>query len=373
MKTFDVIVLGVGGMGSAACYHLAKRGLKTLGIEQFQIAHDQGSSHGETRIIRRAYFEHPNYVPLLNRSYELWKDLENESGEKLFIQNGLVIYGNPETSSIYKGTLESAQKYNVDIQCLSRNEALGRYPYFNPPPGSAAILEPGAGFLCPEKSIQAHVALAKKFGAEIHEREKVIRYHAHSDSVTVVTHRETYHAKKLVIAGGGWNAHLLQDLKLSLSLKGMILYWFEAEKDYSLESGVPCFAFHMNQNFFYGFPMLDGKTIKMGAHFTHRDITEPEQKNMTAVPVDQLVEIQNFVREALPKASLRLSKFASCLYTMTPDENFILDLHPKHPPISIAAGFSGHGFKFSSVVGEIMADLAIDGITQQPIKFLRIR
>lgn len=360
-------------MGSAACYHLAKRGKKVLGLEQFTASNHMGSSHGETRTIRRAYFEHSNYIPLLNRAYVLWEALEKKSQQKLLIKNGLVIYGDPASSVVFKGTAESAQKYNIPVEILNHQDATQRFPLFHSDKKMSAIYEPDAGFLHVEKCVEAHAALAKNLGAMIHENEAVTDYTTSDKDVTVVTKKDTYTADRLVITGGPWNIELLKDLGIPLKLKRLVQYWFNAPLEFDLNHKTPCFAFHENNDFYYGFPMLDGKTIKLASHFARAAIQEPSEKNIREVPSDELTEMQKFIKRSLPKATTKLDRFSPCIYTMTPDEHFVIDKHPKNNRVSFAAGFSGHGFKFSSVVGEILADLAIDGMTKHPIDFLRLR
>jgi sarcosine oxidase len=370
---FDVIVIGVGGMGASACYHLAQRGCKVLGLEQFALGHSHGSSHGQTRMIRRAYFEHSDYIPLLNRSYELWNRLENESGEKLWVQNGLIIYGNPNSSAVYKGTIESAAKYNIAVEKLGNSQAIQRFPLFSPEKNMDGVFEPDAGFLYVEKCVLAHARLAQTKGAIILENENVLDYSANDTGVVVKTEKSTYTADRLVITGGPWNTKLLNDLGTLLKLKRMIQYWFKAPPEYDVNNNVPCFAFHTEDDFYYGFPMLDGKTIKIAAHFAGRSIQNPAQKNIDQIPNDELQPIQEFVRKYLKKISGNVAQFSTCIYTMTPDEHFLIDRHPKNSRIVFAAGFSGHGFKFSSVIGEILSDLTLNGTTAQPIDFLRLR
>lgn len=372
-KKFDVIVIGVGGMGSSACYHLAKRGQKVLGLEQFSMAHDKGSSHGETRMIRRAYFEHPNYVPLLNRAYALWETLEKESKESLLVKNGLIIYANPKTSTIYRGTTESARKHTIPIEKLDTKEANKRFSMYRCEKTMSGILEPGAGFLRVEKCVNAHTTLAKKHGAVIHENETVTDYRSTNKGVIVGTNKGSYTADRLIITGGPWNTKLLGELGTSLKLFRTIQYWFKASADFDVKTGIPCFAFHTDDDFYYGFPMLDGKTIKVAAHFSKHAISDPAEKNIHEVPTDELKHVQKFLKEHLPKVSTSLDRFSPCIYTMTPDEHFIIDRHPQNDRITFAGGFSGHGFKFSSVIGEILADLSMTGITKHPIEFLKLR
>ena len=367
---YDVIVLGMGAMGSSACYHLAKRGLKALGIEQFGLGHDLGSSHGESRIIRKAYYEHPDYVPLLQRAYVLWRELEQESGLSIFVQNGLVTYAKPETSEVFRGTLASAEKYHLPIERMTPKQALEKFPLYQPPPESQALFEAEAGFLRVENALDAHVKLAQKYGASVVENEKVLDIKMTDTSVTVTTANNTYGAKILVICAGGWMKNLLNSsFTVPLTLHRLILFWFKAER---VHEKAPCFVFHLDDAFYYGFPMLDGRTIKIASHFSRDEIKFPHEKKLDVVPADKILSMQKFIKKALPHVSSELDRFSTCIYSMTPDEHFVIDRHPGFSNVVFAAGFSGHGFKFSSVVGEILADLATQGKTARPIDFLKL-
>ncbi len=374
---FDVIVLGVGGMGSATCFHLAKRGVKVLGLEQFSIGHQYGSSHGETRAIRRAYFEHPNYIPLLNRAYELWDELAELSGKHIFVRNGLVIYGNPLTSSVYQGVQKSAAAFSIPVQEFSSEGASQRFPMYRPGPEMNAIFEPDAGFLYVDQIVALHAQLARQKGAVIRENVTLESYELSgafpSGSVTVRTNQGVFSADRLVVTAGPWSLQVLKELNFPLQLKRLFQCWFRADSIHGLDLGVPCFAFHTSSEFYYGFPMLDGQTIKVAAHFATDPIFEPGQKSDSTISEQRLVSLRQFISQYLPKVSSTLVKSSPCIYTMTPDENFIIDTHPTHSHMCFAAGFSGHGFKFSSVVGEVLSDLAMHGKTQRPIDFLRTR
>jgi sarcosine oxidase len=358
-------------MGSAACYQLAKRGQKVLGIEQYQVAHDRGSSHGETRLIRQAYFENPSYVPLLFRAYELWLELGELSQQELLVRNGLVIYGRPGVSQVYEGTLRSAGLYNIPFEKWDHAEGRRRQPIYQLPEGYSAVFEPGAGFLHAERSVKAHVQRAIELGAEIHEGEKVLSYRALDGGVVVKTDRGEYSAARLVIAGGSWSSDLMRELGLPLTLRRMLLGWFRASEAHALDAGAPCFIFDLDDDFYYGFPRLDGRTMKMASHRGYEVLDSPEQKDDVPPSEARIDALRGCIRRCMPGVTEQLDRAAHCIYTMTPDEDFVIDLHPEHPQISYAAGFSGHGFKFSSVIGEILADLATEGKTGHPIGFLR--
>ena len=370
MEKFDSIVIGLGAMGSAAAYHLARRGQRVLGLEQFHPGHDRGSSHGETRIIRQAYFEHPNYVPLLRRAYALWEELERETGESLYVKNGMLILGNPATSEVYRGTRQSAEQYGIPLDRLTAEQSLARFPTYVPRPGMEALFEPNAGYLRVENAVKAHCRRAEALGAQLRIGEAVKGFAQAGSGVSVETERGTYTADRLVVAGGGWNPALLGNLALPLRLRRMIQCWIPATRAHE---GAPCYAFSEGSEFIYGFPMLDGATIKLATHHTVDPISRPEEKDVAAVPNSVADILFRFVARSLPFARPEIVRFAPCIYTMTPDEHFLLDQHPRVPSAVFAAGFSGHGFKFASVIGEIMAELAMSGKTAQPIDFLRRR
>ncbi len=373
MNSYDVIVIGVGGMGSSACYHLSKRGYRVLGLEQFNLGHHFGSSHGETRMIRRAYFEHSNYIPLLNRAYELWKDLETESKQSIFIPCGLVIYADPKTSAVYQGTLKSAQKYKIELKKWDRPTAIKKFPIYLPAENQRALFEPEAGLLHVERAVLTHTSVAKQFGAQILENVKVLDYEILNSCVKVRTNQGVFEAAKLVVTSGPWSGALLKELGLPLKLHRLYQHWFKASPKHRLENAVPCFAFHSDEDFYYGFPMLDGKTIKIASHFSRETLLNPSEKDALVIPEEKIDAVRNFIKKSLPLVTTDLDRISSCIYTMTPDEHFIIDTHPEINSLVFAAGFSGHGFKFSSVTGEILADLTLEGKTKYPIDFLSLK
>ncbi|MCB0416122.1 MAG: N-methyl-L-tryptophan oxidase [Bdellovibrionales bacterium] len=374
MNSYDVIVLGVGGMGSATCYALAKRGVRVLGLEQFRIGHDRGSSHGQTRMIRRAYFEHPDYVPLLNRAYELWDELEQTSGRRLFQRVGLVIYGASE-SAILSGVRKSAEQHQIPIEILNPQQAAAFHPGFCPAGDHGAIFEPAAGFLHVEESVVQMCALAVRLGAQILEGEAIESWKAVGSGVEVTTAKKTFYAQKLIITAGAWAKDLLAELSLPLVVHRNLLHWFAAPDIYDCAKGTPCFAFDTPQGFIYGFPKIDPSGIKIANHVPGRRISDPGEFNSSVVKEEgedpsQLEPLRRCLATALPLVGPTASRQMACMYTMSPDENFILGIHPTHPQVAFVAGLSGHGFKFAPVVGEALADLASQGHTELPIEFL---
>jgi sarcosine oxidase len=370
-QTYDVIVLGAGGFGSAACYHLARRGVRVLGLEQFACAHDRGSSHGDTRIIRLAYFEHPDYVPLLRRAYELWAELEAVSQRPLFRRARLLIAGPPQGEAI-TGAMAAARLHDLTVQRLTAHDAGREFPGMRVPESYAAVLEPDAGFLFVEDCVRAHWQQAAAAGAVIHSGVTVREWSAEGTGVRVQTDVGDFHAGTLVITAGAWTGALLRDLQLPLTVVRKFVGWFRTEdRAYHVDDGYPTFYFEQPDGAFYGFPSLDGQSIKVAEHTGGDPITDPLAVDRTCRTSD-LDRLAPFLQQALPRARPELLRHSVCLYTLTPDRHFLVDRHPQWPQVWFAAGFSGHGFKFTSVLGEALADLACTGQTAAPIGFLRL-
>lgn len=376
-KEFDVIVLGVGSMGSASCYYLAKQGYKVLGLEQFDVPHDQGSHAGQSRIIRKAYFEHPDYVPLLQRAYENWKEIETVTGSQIYFPTGLLYAGKPDDTLI-KGVRESAQKYNVQVESLSHPEAISRFPQFQIPPDYDILFEPDAGFVTPERAILLYVDQAIRNGAEIHTKEKTISWEKEGKIITVKTNKDFYACKKLIITAGAWAGTLIPGLARQFKVTRQVIAWTNPMEWKPFEIGeFPCWMIDddTKHGMYYGFPVLPvgkfGAPIGLKvAHHHPGMVSNPDAVNRIPDKEDE-DNIIYAIRKFLPKGYSSTHVLKTCLYTNTPDENFIIDFLPGNDDqVVIAAGFSGHGFKFISVVGEIMADLAMKGKTELPIQFL---
>jgi len=368
-RRYDVVVLGVGGFGSAVCYHLARRGVSVLGLEQFHIAHERGSSHGDTRIIRQAYFEHPDYVPLLRRAYELWDELEESAATELFRRTPLLISG-PLGGETISGALRAATLHGLAIEQLSASEARTRFPGIRVPDEHAVVVEPNAGFLWVERCVRAHAKHAVRLGADIRPNLPVRGVSIERDRVRVDTGAETIEATKLVVTAGAWTRRVLADLDWPLTVVRKFVGWFSTSAGaYRSEEGYPVFYFELPTGAFYGFPCLDGQTIKVAEHLSGEPVTDPECVDRAVRP-DDLALLVPFLHSVLPLATTQLVRHSVCLYTHTPDRHFLIDRHPLWPHVTIAAGFSGHGFKFTSVLGEALADLCLDGTTRFPIGFL---
>jgi sarcosine oxidase len=374
MQTFDVIVVGTGGMGTAAACQLARRGGRVLGLDQFPLAHDRGSSHGQTRLIRQAYYEHPDYVPLLLRAYELWRDLEQAAGRRLLVESGLVMAG-PDTGEVVPGALASARIHGLAIETLSPAEAAARWPAFRTPDDWRVVYEPQGGYLFVEDCVPAHAEVATAHGAELRSGISVHDWRISGRDVIVDTDAGSFSAAKLVLCPGPWADGLLKLPHVPLTVLRKSLFWYEppAAHVQSFDAGsLPCFAFDTPAGFFYGFPRLDGRGVKLAEHTGGRPVADPLAVDRSVDAAEQ-VRIETWITDHLPTLGRDRRDHAACLYTMSPDAHFVLGTHPDHPQVAIAAGFSGHGFKFASVVGEILADLAITGATQQPIGFLSPR
>ncbi|MBL7861670.1 MAG: N-methyl-L-tryptophan oxidase [Cyclobacteriaceae bacterium] len=374
---YDVIVLGVGSMGSSACYHLANSGYKVLGLEQFDIPHDLGSHAGQSRIIRKAYGEGSDYVPLLERAYTNWQTLESETGSQVYYKTGLTYFGAPDDPFL-KTVKGSSRKYKIPINDLTVEECDRKYPQFKLPPNFQRLEETEAGFITPERSILLYVQQAVLKGAVIRTKEKVHEWkHESSGSVTVVTNKGTYKAGKLIITAGPWAGKVMPSLISKLTITRQAVAWVKPRNWDKFTLGkFPCWILEDKDHDFYGFPILPVGTfagplgLKLALHYPGADTTDPDQVNRNTKESDEKILI-DFLNKFMPDGYENTLVMKTCLYTNSPDHDFIIDyLSGFNKDIVFATGFSGHGFKFVSVVGEILADLAMEGSTQLPVDFL---
>lgn len=378
--SFDAIVIGVGTMGSAACYYLAKRGYKVLGIEQFDITHEFGSHAGQSRIIRKAYFEHPDYVPLLQRAYENWKALEDETGEQVYYQTGVAYFGKPE-QEILKGVKLSASLHNINVEKIDPLSSKKRFAPFHIPESFETLFETEAGFITPEKAIKLYAGQAVKNGAAIHTHEKVIEWRKRGDIIFVNTDKNAYSCSKLIITAGAWADNLVPGISGKMQVTRQFVAWIKPKNwdDYVLNN-FPCWLINDDERpgCYYGFPVLPKENfgephgLKIAWHYPG-SVTDADKVNRQNTEED-LENIRYVLDKYLPGTFNGMVTTKTCLYANMPDENFIIDKLPgfeRH--IIIACGFSGHGFKFAPVVGEVLAELAITGSTKQPIDFLNAR
>lgn len=372
VQTWDAIVIGVGGMGAAACYHLARRGARVLGIEQFDIVNERGSSHGGTRICRKAYFEHPDYVPLADASYRLWEELGAAASETLFDRTGLILSG-PENGEVIPGVRRAAEAHSLPIDVLPPRDAAERFPGFVFPEDHVVLYESDAGLLWVERCVAAHARLARRAGAALHEHECVRSWRAEEGGVVVETERGRYAAGALVVCAGAWAGRLLAPLGLPLSVRRKVQLWLRnRDPRYRRDSGCPVFGFEWRDGFFYGFPEVEPGVVKAAEHTGDDHAVRPEALDRFLRPAD-VVRVRRFLAQCLPGVGEEVARHSVCMYTMTPDSHFIVDRHPQHERVFVAAGFSGHGFKFSPLIGRILADWILDGRTSEPIGFLSLR
>lgn len=358
-KRYNTIVIGMGAMGSATAYYLARRGQRVLGLERFDIPHYMGSSHGYTRIIRMPYYEHPSYVMLLKRSYELWREIEERAGEKLLYVTGSLDIG-PADSWVFKGALRSAMEYELEHEALTGLELARRFPGYQLPHEIMALYQPDGGFLAPEKCIIAYCFEAMKHGAEIHGREAVIDWAPllHGEGVRVRTERAIYEADSLVVTAGAWNDDLLRFLRGLVVPERQALAWFQPGRpEYFRLDNFPVFNLLVDEGRFYGFPVHAVPGFKIGKYHHLHETGHADALSREVTPDDEAI-LRECVARYFPQATGPTMTLKACLFTNAPDGHFLLDLHPEYPQVSYASACSGHGFKFGSVIGEILADLA---------------
>ena len=370
MPAYDVIVLGLGGMGSATLFHLARRGVRVLGLERFDLVHEYGSSHGLTRIIRLAYWEHPTYVALLRRSYELWRELEGLAGERLLHITGSVDAG-PEGGAIFEGARKSSELHGLPHEVLDGDELHRRFPGYRLPKEFRCLYQPEGGFLLPERCDVAHVEQAMARGAEVRCREPILEWEAAGGRVRVRTDRGRYEAERLVICAGPWASKLVPELEGLAVAERQVLAWLQPSRPERFRVDTfPVFNLEVEEGRFYGFPSFLIPGFKFGKYHHRGERVDPDTVNRRPEPEDEAL-LRAFARRYFPEGEGPTLMLKACMFTNTPDRHFILDHHPSHPEVSVAAGFSGHGYKFCSVVGEVMADLA-QGESRHDIMFFRL-
>lgn len=362
---FDVAVIGLGAMGSAALFHLARRGLKVIGLERFQLGHDKGSSHGESRAIRLGYFEHPSYVPLARRAYENWAELERLTGESVLTKTGVLEIGKPG-SVIFNGSLQASRLHGLEHEVLDAADMRRRYPQFVLPEGYMAVWQPDGGFVRPELGNRLHLELARGQGAEVRFETQVLAIEPLGEGVRVRTVDGEVRAGRAVVAAGGWIGDLLPDLTPHLTLARQVLCWFSPREPEAMALGkLPVFIVDGDEDIAYGFPDI-GSGFKCASHLASGALAHGDDARQDAGPADE-ARMRAFLEAYLPAAAGPLRAMKTCFYTKTKDEDFIIDLHPGDDRIVVASPCSGHGYKFASVIGEVLADLATEGRTAQDI------
>ena len=356
-------------MGSAALYHLARRGRRVLGLERFDVPNDFGSSHGITRIIRLAYYEHVAYVPLLRRAFGLWRALEATAGERLLHVTGSIDAGPPD-QLVFAGSLRSCEEHALPHEVLDAAEVARRFPAYRLDPAAMAVLQPDGGFLLPERCIVAHVEAAQALGAEVHARERVLGWEQAGDRVRVRTDRGSYEAERLVLTAGAWMSELSG---LPVVAERQVLAWLQPTRpELFAPERFPVFNVQLDvEDRYYGFPVFGIPGFKFGRYHHLRESGTPDELDREPRPEDERV-LREFAERCFPDGAGPVLMLKSCLFENSPDEHFLIDTLPDAPQVVVGGGFSGHGFKFCSVVGEILADLATDGETRHEIEFLRL-
>ncbi|AHG00160.1 methyltryptophan oxidase [Halostagnicola larsenii XH-48] len=364
---YDAIVLGVGGMGAATISHLAERGANVLGLERYDVPHGYGSSHGVTRIIRLAYYEDPAYVPLLQRAYDLWADLEAGHDQQLFYQIGSIDAG-PAGSDLVEGSRRSCEEHGLEYEALSSADLSDRYPGYQLPEDYEAVYQPDGGFLVPEQCIVAHVNRAHDAGATIRARERVVGWRETGDGgVTVETDHATYDADKLVVTAGAWASKFLDELEGIVVPERQVLAWLQPEvPDHFEPEAHPVWNLQVPEGRFYGFPVHGVPGFKFGRYHHRETDVDPDAFEREPTQADERL-LREFAEEYFPDGAGPTMRLKTCLFTNTPDDDFVLDTLSAHPQVAVGAGFSGHGFKFASVIGEVLADLTLEGETEHDI------
>ncbi|MEU9984588.1 N-methyl-L-tryptophan oxidase [Streptomyces sp. NPDC050856] len=369
--THDVIVVGLGGMGSAAAHHLSERGARVLGLERFGPVHDRGSSHGGSRVTRQSYFEDPAYVPLLLRAYELYERLERDTGGDIATLCGGLMLGRPESRTV-SGSRLSAERWGLPHEMLDAKEVRRRFPTLAPADDEVALYEARAGLLRPENTVAAHLRLAAGAGADLRFDEPVLRWEPYRDGVRVHTARSSYGAGQLVICPGAWAPRLLADLGVPFTIERQVMYWFQPVGGVGpfLPERHPVYIWEDADGVqVYGFPAIDGPGLGAKVAFFRKGTVCTPETIERAVRDDEVAAMADQAARLIPALPGRFVKAVTCMYSNTRDEHFVIARHPEHPgSVTVACGFSGHGFKFAPVVGEILADLALTGATGHPVE-----
>ncbi|MEX1294631.1 MAG: N-methyl-L-tryptophan oxidase [Candidatus Limnocylindrales bacterium] len=372
MTEYDVIVAGVGGMGSAAVAELAARGARVLGLERAGIPHDSGSSHGVNRIIRLAYAEDPRYVPLLRRAYQRWHELEARLGETILVTTGGLDIGRPESETV-RGALASAREHHLEHELLDAGQVHARFPGLELPDELVGVYQPDGGFVLSERAIVGQATLALGAGAEIHGHEPVLSWEAQGGGVVVRTAVAVYRARRLVISAGAWVGKLVEGLASVAVPERRVLLWAGTRRpEWFTPKALPIFILEDDDGLFYGFPEYGIPGLKIGEMRQARRRVDPDDWDRAQIEPDDEPLLRSALSRYLPQADGPTLSLKTCMFTMTPDEHFIIDTLPDTPEVVVVSPCSGHGFKFSVVVGEIAADLALDGATGHDIEMFRI-
>jgi sarcosine oxidase len=370
MTQYDVVVVGLGAMGASALRELARRGFRVVGIDRFVPGHDHGSSHGETRIIRLGYFEHPSYVPLLRRSYELWRELEADCGRKLMRITGIVEIGMP-IGPLVTGTLAAAREHDLPHEILDGAETMRRFPAFRIPGDYVGVFQPDGGFVAAEATVEALVTLARAAKAEVRTGVRVLSIAPDGAGVRIETSEDEIEARSAIVAAGPWLKELVPDLPAPLRATREVMAWFKPRDPTAFApANFPVFILESRHGMHYGFPLSPAGTVKIAKHHHRKETVFPDDPPRPVTEVDEAL-IRPALESHIPSANGPLAAAKTCMYTMTPDHDFLIDRMPGAPNIIIASPCSGHGFKFAPVIGEILADLAVEGGTAHDISRFR--
>ena len=361
MTGYDVAIIGLGAMGSAAAFHLAKRQATVVGFDNFVPPHLMGSSHGDTRIIREAYHEAPEYVPIVQRSYELWTELEQESGRSLLKQTGGLMLGPPGGETV-SGAIKSAQLYGLEHEVMDAREVHDRWSQFNPPDGFAAVYEERSGILTPEACISAHLEGAVSSGAEVRYGTQVLGWSANGSGVRVHTSSGDVTAGQLLITAGAWLPELVPELSLPIEVERQVLFWFDPGSDCEMFEPENCPIYIWEYEFghvFYGFPNT-GAGIKIARHHDG-EVVDPNTLDRGIITAEDEQELRTRLTPFMPRVTGRVVRSEVCMYTNTPDHHYMIGFHPDNSSVLIGSPCSGHGFKMASALGESFAQLLLDG------------
>ena len=377
-QTYDCIVLGFGGVGSQALRHAAMQGWKTLGIDQHGPAHDRGSSHGQSRVIRQAYTEDPRYLPLLRRAYAMWDELNKRHRtspdiKELLTQCGALQIGKPD-SEVIQRILASAEKHEVKIEQFSAAQVMQRLPIFKLTDEFVGVFEPTAGFLRVEICVAAAIKQAVKSGAELKSGLRVDRWESQDDgTILVTTDQGNFTTNRLIVAAGAWSERLLPGVDLKMKVLRKQQQWFQIDRvDQKLVNSFPCFSVEdASGDRFYGVPEIDSLGMKV-CKFSGGQPLESADQLSHDLDTAELAEVETFMGEFLNFGRSRLVHHTGCMYSQTADGNFVIDRHPKNPNVTFAAGLSGHGFKFAPVLGKYLVDL-LQGSDDAEFEFLKLR
>ncbi|HZW47020.1 MAG TPA: N-methyl-L-tryptophan oxidase [Microvirga sp.] len=372
-RSCDVAVIGLGAMGSAALYQLAKRGVKAIGIDRFAPPHDQGSTHGETRITRQAIGEGEAYVPLALRSNEIWKELEAETGKRLLVQNGCLVVDSTSPASngvIRAAFLQRTQKaaiaYNIPHEMLDAAEIRRRHPQFTPREDEIGYFEPGGGYLNPERCVAVQLERARALGAVTQLGTRVISVSPSGDGVRIVTDQGELLAAQAIVSAGSWAPSLLgAPFTQFLSPSRQVMHWFEVDPDYARHwSASPVFIWchgSSPNDFFYGFPSLSGSNAIKTAGEQYDAFIQPDEIERNVTPAESTAMREAHLAGRVRGLRSDAARAVTCLYTVTPDSNFLIDWHQESDRILVVSPCSGHGFKHSAAIGEVAAQCIVDG------------